>query len=366
MSQEVFYRKYRPQAFDEVYDQKAIKQTLQNAILNDKLAHAYLFTGPRGTGKTTMARIFAKAINCQNRKSNQFEPCNKCESCNSVNNGSSFDVIEFDAATNTGINEIRALQDNSAIKPTTGKYKIYIIDESHQLSKSACSALLKILEEPPEYIIFILATTDPEKMLKTILSRVQRFDFKKINLEDIVKKLEAILKKEKISYELPALHLIAKESEGGLRDAESLLNQLTTLNDKITLLSAEEMVGGIGQNKLSMFVDLMVDKNLKAVFEFINDLDENGYNLEEFYKQLLGYMQNLLTIKVSEDLASILKKDMSDDLIENIKNQAKKVDIKFIQNGLEAMIKNQDYFGSVTNPKLPLELTILEIIPIQE
>ncbi len=366
MSQTVFYRKYRPQAFNEVYDQAAIKQTLMNAILNDKLAHAYLFTGPRGTGKTTMARIFAKAINCQNRKKDQAEPCNKCEACLSINSNASLDIIEFDAATNTGVNEIRSLQDNAAIKPIAGKYKIYIIDESHQLSKSACSALLKILEEPPEYIIFILATTDPEKMLKTILSRVQRFDFRKINLDEIVKKLMVILKKEKIDYDLPALHLIAKESEGGMRDAESLLNQVATLNNSITLENVESMIGGIGQNRIAEFVDLMIDKKLKDVFGFINDLDENGYNLEEFYKQLIDYLQGLLTIKVSYDLEFALKREISDDLISKLKEQSLKIEMKHIVKAIEELIKNQDYFGSVINMKLPLELAILEILPLEE
>jgi DNA polymerase III subunit gamma/tau len=355
----VFYRKYRPQDFSGIQDQDSIVKTLTNAILNNKIAHAYLFTGPRGTGKTSTARIFAKAINCLDRK--EFEPCNKCQSCVDINSGASLDIVEFDAATNTGIDEIRALQDNAKIKPVNGRYKIYIIDEAHQLSKSAYGALLKILEEPPEYIIFILATTDPEKMLKTILSRVQRFDFKKLSIDKIVKKLESILKKEKIEYELPALNLIAKESDGGMRDAESMLGQIATISKEVTLEVVENTIGGIGQNKIADFVDILIEKNNMELFKYVDDLDSNGYNLEEFLKSLIEYMQNLLIIKVSEKLDTILKKELSNDFILKLKKQAEKTDINFVKNSIKKLLEVQGYFNVVLNQRLPIEMAILEI-----
>ncbi len=366
MGNVVFYRKYRPQNFENVSGQDVIVKTLSNAIVNNRIAHAYLFTGPRGTGKTSMARIFAKAINCKNRSSKDFEPCNQCQSCLEINDGSSLDVIEFDAATNTSIDDIRALQDNAKIKPVNNKYKIYIIDEAHQLSKSAYGALLKILEEPPEYIIFILATTDPEKMLKTILSRVQRFDFKKILVDDIAKKLETVLKKEKIEYEIPALNLIAKESDGGMRDAESILGQITTMSKKVTLEVVENILGGVNQNKIAEFVDVLIAMDTKKLFQMINDLDNNGYNLEEFYKSLIEYMQNLLTIKVSSDLASLFKHEMSEDFINILKRQAGNVEMSFIQKVIKCLISNQTYFGVVQNNRLPIEISMLEITENQK
>ena len=220
------YRKYRPKTFAEIVGQEYIVKILTNAIASGMISHAYLFTGPRGVGKTTLARLLAKAVNCQNRKEGEYEPCNQCESCQEINQGNSIDLIEIDAASNRGIDDIRELKNGIRFVPSKSKYKVFIIDECHQLSKDANNALLKTLEEPPSHAIFVLATTEIYKMLPTIISRCQRFDFRKLRIEEIVKRLETILKKEKIEYEEPALFLIAREATGSIRDAESLLDKV--------------------------------------------------------------------------------------------------------------------------------------------
>src|SRR3989344_1722471 len=222
MNQVVLYRKYRPQKFADVIGQTHVVQTLVNSIAAGGVSHAYLFSGPRGSGKTTIARLFAKAINCTT-PGVEHEPCNKCDSCMEIMAGKSLDLIEIDAASHTGVDDVRELISGIAFPPVKSKYKIFIIDECHQLSKSAVNALLKTIEEPPAHAIFMLATTEAHKMLPTILSRCQRFDFKRLQVPEIIKKLEFILKKEKITYEPPILSLIALHARGSFRDAESLL-----------------------------------------------------------------------------------------------------------------------------------------------
>ena len=273
MSQLVFYRKYRPQTFAEVINQKNIIKTLSSAIIQGQISHAYLFAGLRGVGKTTVARLLAKALNCQNRKANQFEPCNKCASCEAIKLGNSLDLIEIDAASNRGIEDVRALRENIKFPPINSKYKIFIIDEAHQMTKEAFNALLKTLEEPPAYVIFILATTEPDKLPPTILSRVERYDFKKLNLDDIIGCLESICKKEKIKFEDEALRLIALYSEGGLRDAQSLLGQISLVtNQNITKKAVAELIGAINFEKVKKFIDYLGKKDKEKAMEFINDI----------------------------------------------------------------------------------------------
>ena len=235
------YRKYRPQIFKEIIGQEYIKQTLQNEIAAGKIAHAYIFSGPRGVGKTTLARVFAKSINCENRKENESEPCNKCASCEDIATGRSLDLIEIDAASNRGINEIRELRERTRFAPVKSKYKVFIVDEVHMLTIEAFNALLKTLEEPPEYIIFILCTTEIHKVPETIISRCQRFDFKTIDIKEITKRLETIVKAEGIKADKKVLKNIAYHSEGHPRDAESLLAQVLALVTEDKKIDLEQL-----------------------------------------------------------------------------------------------------------------------------
>lgn len=361
MANLVFYRKYRPLIFSEVINQKNVINTLKNALLKKEIAHAFLFSGPRGSGKTTVARILAKALNCLKRKDNEFEPCNNCDSCLAINNSNSLDVIEIDAASNRGIDDIRNLRENIKFPPSLSKYKIFIIDEAHQITKDAFNALLKTLEEPPNYIIFILATTEPEKLPLTILSRVQRYDFKRLNLEDIVLRLKSICQKEKISYEEEALRIIASYSDGGLRDAESLLGQLSIISNKnITKEEVEEVLGTINFEKIKRFVDLVIKKDKEKAIDFLNEIYENGYDLEIFNKELLSYLRKLLLLKISPSLAQIIEKEVTDEELKTLFKQASLIEISFLERLLKRLIESQSQIKRSPLPILPLEILISE------
>ncbi|MFC1756533.1 DNA polymerase III subunit gamma/tau, partial [Patescibacteria group bacterium] len=282
---ETLYRKYRPEKFSEVIGQQNIVQTLQNSIKNDRLGHAYLFTGPRGTGKTTLARLFAKTINCQKIK--ESEPCLLCDACKNISENKSLDIIEIDAASHTGVDNIRELKETVKLPPSLTKYKIYIIDEVHMLSPGAFNALLKTLEEPPAHAIFILATTEIHKVPDTILSRCQRFDFARLSLENIVRKLSSISKKEKIKIDTSSLETIAIAAEGGMRDAESLLAQIMALEDKnITQKDVEGILGTAEHKSIEDMAGFILGKNVSSALSLINEISENGYNLEVFSKSL--------------------------------------------------------------------------------
>lgn len=357
----VFYRKYRPKAFSEFIGQEYIVQTLTNALSMGMISHAYLFSGPRGSGKTTLARLLAKSLNCQNRKEKEFEPCNKCSSCSEINEGRTVDLIEIDAASHRGIDEMRELRDGIRFVPTKSKYKIFIIDESHQLTKEASNALLKTLEEPPSHAVFILATTEIHKMIPTILSRCQRFDFRRLTAKEIFKKLEFICKKENLKMEKDALEIIALNSSGSFRDAESLLDQVISFVGKreIKAQDVKDILGLIETALIIQFCDFLFKKDQKGAINFINEIFEKGCDLQEFSKALINYLRNILIFKMTGS-EKIVDFNLTDEELVKLKEQAKDLTqekvLKIIEIFIEA--RNKMKFSPII--QLPLELAIVE------
>ena len=294
---QALYRKYRSQTFGQLVGQQVVARTLRQAVEQDKISHAYLFSGPRGTGKTSVAKIFAKAMNCPNQVNG--EPCNDCYICEAITNGSLEDVIEIDAASNNGVDEIRDIRDKSTYAPSLAKHKVYIIDEVHMLSTGAFNALLKTLEEPTENVVFILATTELHKIPATILSRVQRFEFKSIKLPDIVHHLESILAKESISYEADAVQIIARRAEGGMRDALSILDQALSLTagSELTTAIAEEITGSISLAALDQYVAAILAHDATTALDQLAIIFDNGKNMARFVTDLLQYLRDLLIVQ---------------------------------------------------------------------
>ena len=294
---QALYRKYRSQTFGQLVGQQVVARTLRQAVEQDKISHAYLFSGPRGTGKTSVAKIFAKAMNCPNQVNG--EPCNDCYICESITNGSLEDVIEIDAASNNGVDEIRDIRDKSTYAPSLAKHKVYIIDEVHMLSTGAFNALLKTLEEPTENVVFILATTELHKIPATILSRVQRFEFKSIKLPDIVHHLESILATEGIAYEADAVQIIARRAEGGMRDALSILDQALSLTagSELTTAIAEEITGSISLAALDQYVAAILAHDATAALDQLAIIFDNGKNMARFVTDLLQYLRDLLIVQ---------------------------------------------------------------------
>lgn len=294
---QALYRKYRSQKFSQLVGQEVIAQTLKQAVEQDKISHAYLFSGPRGTGKTSVAKIFAKAMNCPNQVAG--EPCNNCYICQAVTDGSLEDVIELDAASNNGVDEIRDIRDKSTYAPSIAKYKVYIIDEVHMLSTGAFNALLKTLEEPTPNVVFILATTELHKIPATILSRVQRFEFKSIKTQDIRDHLFHILEKEGIDYEKEAVEIIARRAEGGMRDALSILDQALSLTQdaKLTTAVSEEITGTISLSALDNYVAALAQKNVTSALENLDMIFENGKSMTRFVVDLLQYLRDILIVQ---------------------------------------------------------------------
>ena len=294
---QALYRKYRSQTFGQLVGQEVIATTLRQAVEQGKISHAYLFSGPRGTGKTSVAKIFAKAMNCPNQKGG--EPCNECYICEAITNGSLEDVIEIDAASNNGVDEIRDIRDKSTYAPSLAPHKVYIIDEVHMLSTGAFNALLKTLEEPTENVVFILATTELHKIPATILSRVQRFEFKSIKMPAIQDHLKAVLDKEGIDYEEEAVAIIARRAEGGMRDALSILDQALSLTAgaQLTTETAEEITGSISQEALDLYVAALSAQDATAALDQLNLIFDNGKNMARFVTDLLQYLRDLLIVQ---------------------------------------------------------------------
>ncbi len=364
MSNLVLYRKYRPQNFKEFFGQEHVVKTVMNEISSGMISHAYLFSGHRGTGKTTLARLFAKAINCTDLKGS--EPCNKCPSCVEINSGRAVDIIEIDAASNRGIDEIRSIRESIKFAPNFLKYKVLILDEAHQLSKDAANALLKILEEPPSYAVFILATTEAHKMIPTIASRCQRFDFYKLTFDQMVEKLSFICKKEGIDIEKEALGLIASASEGSMRDAEGTLNQvLNFLPD--TKIKAEDVQVLLGLVDIHMVVelsDLLIKKDKAGALKFLNDNMEKGMDIPEFTRTFIDYLRKLLILKIDSSLISSVMPGETKEVKEMAQKQSEGFGEENLKKTLNLLLDadNKSKYASIQ--QLPLELAIIESIGI--
>jgi len=362
----VLYRKYRPRTFSEIIGQEHIVQTLTNAIKNGMISHAYLFIGPRGSGKTTIARLLAKAVNCKNLQG--FEPCNKCSACMEINDGRAMDLIEIDAASNRGIDDIRELREGIRFSPTSLKYKVFILDEAHQLSKEAANALLKTLEEPPAHAIFILATTEAHKMIPTIISRCQRFDFKRLTLPEIMKRLELLAEKEKIKVEKPALELIAINSRGSFRDAESLLDQVITFagtlgkNELVKLEYLKNLLGMIEISQIGKFVDFLTAKQMAEAVNFLNELIDQGSDPQEFLKSLIGYLRQILIFKMTlGEKANPMLTGLSDDEMKNLAGRSAKFKEEDLKKALNLFLEAENKMRFSTIIQLPIELAIVEL-----
>ena len=357
---QALYRKYRPKTFDELLGQKHITTTLKNQVLNDNIAHAYLFSGTRGTGKTSAAKILSRAVNCLNPKDGN--PCNECDCCKGILNESIMDVIEMDAASNNSVDDVRDLREKVIYPPARTKYKVYIIDEVHMLSKGAFNALLKTLEEPPKHLIFILATTEPERLPQTILSRCQRFDFKRITTKDIVENMRNITDELKVEIDDNVLRLIARNSDGAMRDALSLLDQCFSFNgEKVTYEDAIDILGIANKDLIQNMVINIRDKNLEKVLMSIDEIIQDGKDINQFIKDLINYFRDLMIVKTSSNPKEILEIDN----LEPLKEVSNNMSLDYILKALNTLTNAEVQGKWSTQPRIVLEMAVVKLIDLE-
>jgi DNA polymerase III subunit gamma/tau len=370
MSEMVLYRKYRPQNFSQVVGQDHVTSTLKNAISTGRIAHAYLFCGPRGSGKTTVARLLSKAINCEDKSTP--EPCNKCSSCKDIIDNRAMDIIEIDAASHRGIDEIRELRDGVRFSPSKFKYKVFILDEAHQLTSGAANAFLKILEEAPSHVVFILATTEPQKMIPTIISRCQRFDFRKISVLEISKKLEKIVEKEKIKVSKDVLSMVASLAGGSMRDAESTLSQVLSFVPKEGEINKEDVksfLGVIEREAVGDFVDFLLKDEAVQALEMLEKMFSQGTSPENFHNNLIYYLREMMVLKIiskterkddSKSLISSILVRFTEEEVERIRKQIENLEIDDIKKIIDIFFEAGERIKHSPLPQLPLEVAVAE------
>ncbi|MFD1849291.1 DNA polymerase III subunit gamma/tau [Oceanobacillus bengalensis] len=357
MSYQALYRVWRPRKFSDVAGQTHITRTLQNAIAEEKFSHAYIFSGPRGTGKTSAAKIFAKTINCEHAPVK--EPCNECAACRGIQDGSISDVIEIDAASNTSVDDIREIRENVKYASSSVPYKVYIIDEVHMISNNAFNALLKTLEEPPKHVVFILATTEPHKIPLTILSRCQRFDFKPISNQAIMNRMKTIIEVEHVSVSDEALESIALAAEGGMRDALSILDQAISYSEEaVKLDDVLAVTGGVSQGVLGDITKAMYDKNIQDALLLLDNIIQNGKDPGRFVYDLIYFMRDLLLYKSAPNLEGLLERARADA---DFNSLAKTVTLEWIQDAIMQLNQCQQEMKWTNSPKVFIEIAILSI-----
>lgn len=359
------YRKYRPRTLADLLGQEEVVTVLQNAARTDRIAHAYLLYGSRGSGKTTTARLIAKLANCETRAVNvkfkeKGEPCNRCRPCEEIDAGRALDVMEIDAASNRGIDEVRSLKEGIRLAPSSYRSKVFIVDEVHQLTKDAMSALLKTLEEPPSHAIFVLATTEYEKVPATIASRCQRFHFRRVPLKLLAEKLAEIVKQEQFKVSDEAIELIASISDGSFRDAESLLDQLTALGGEIDAARVEKLIGRIGFRRTAALADLILAGDLAKSLQYVAEIQEAGFNVVDLARELIHYLRRALSLKFNPELAALLGRELTDRELAEVRRHSALMSAEAHVPLLRSLIRAYSEMRYSPFASVPLEVALIE------